>query len=315
MTRTILLIVAAAAAAMAFAATAATDSRPASRPAATSKATATAPATARATQAAYPPPELVAATKAAAEVLRKRLDGSFEIVVAPPFVVAGNMKRDELNQHIRGSIERPAAALWASYFKARPDQVITVLLMVDDKSYRAWAKRLFDDDDVSHYGYYRPSDRTLVMNISTGGGTLIHELTHSLIVYDFPDVPTWFNEALGSLHEQCTIEPGRIVGLENWRLPDLQVAIREGKLRPLRDMLTADDFYTNHRGLNYAQARYLAMYLQRKGKLAEFYTYYRAHHDKTEDAIAALEHVLGSSLDKIETDLNKWVLTLRFPPR
>jgi predicted DNA-binding transcriptional regulator YafY len=58
---------------------------------------------------------------------------------------------------------------------------------------------------------------------------LAHELTHALIVYDFPDVPTWFNEGLGSLHEGCRIERTRIVGVPNWRLGPFQKAIREKK--------------------------------------------------------------------------------------
>ena len=38
-------------------------------------------------------------------------------------------------------------------------------------SYRRHAKTLFGDDDVSRYGYFRPLDRTMVMDIGTGGGT------------------------------------------------------------------------------------------------------------------------------------------------
>ena len=85
------------------------------------------------------------------------------------------------------------------------------------------------------YGYYKPQQRTLVMNISTGGGTLVHELTHALIDFDFPLVPDWFNEGLASLHEACHILPdeSRIEGLTNWRLPGLQQAVAERRLPSL----------------------------------------------------------------------------------
>src|SRR5437764_1129850 len=84
------------------------------------------------------------------------------------------------------------------------------------------------------------------------------QLTHALIAPDMPDVPSWFNEGLASLYEQSRFTPdGGIRGLKNWRLPALQRAIREKKLRPLAELMADDDFYNDERaGLNYAQARY-----------------------------------------------------------
>ncbi len=119
-----------------------------------------------------------AAAAAAAAALRGKLDASFAVLTIPPFVIAGNMSADDLRAYADGSIIRPANAMYASYFTIHPDKVITVLLLKDDQSYRSWAKRLFGDTEVTHYGYYRYAQRTLVMNISTGSGTLVHELTH-----------------------------------------------------------------------------------------------------------------------------------------
>ena len=88
-----------------------------------------------------------------------------------------------------------------------------------------WAKKLYDDDDLSKYGYYKPSEKTMLMNINTGTGTLVHEMTHALVRYDFPDIPSWFNEGLGSLYERCSLNnrtilwicklaPARIAGCD-----------------------------------------------------------------------------------------------------
>ena len=49
------------------------------------------------------------------------------------------------------------------------------------------------------------------MNISTGGGTLVHEIVHPFIQSNFPNCPSWFNEGLGSLYEQCRERNGKIV--------------------------------------------------------------------------------------------------------
>jgi hypothetical protein len=296
-------------------------------------ATAKAPAKPPATKPAhepYPPKELAARCDQAAAELRKQLDDSFAVMVKPPFVFAGNMSAADVDAHAMGSVVNPAAAMWKSYFKHKPDQVITILLFSDrgvtpprdDKSagyvYRKWARKLFDDTDVSYYGYYKPDKRTMVMNIDTGGGTLVHELTHALIVYDFPNVPDWFNEGLASLHEQCSIAGDEVIGLENWRLPALQKAIAAGTLRPLRDLITKDDFRDKRlESLNYAQARYFVMYMQHKGLLKDFYVYLRDHYDKDPDtaAPAGVEKLFKAKLEKVQKDYIAYVKTLHFPPR
>jgi len=271
-------------------------------------------ASAPASEPVWPDAQLIAQCRQDAEALRGRLDDTFAVTVSPPFVVAGNMPLTALRNDTRHSVVAPAEAMWTSYFRRRPDQVITVLLFADADSYRTWAKKLFGDDDLPHFGYYRSRDRTLVMNISTGTGTLVHELTHALIVYDFPGVPTWFNEGLASLHEQCRVRPDGIEGLENWRLPALQKAIRNDSLRPLKDLLTRRDFRGPLQGLNYAQVRYFVMYMQQKRKLREFYAYFRDHYGRAGDDVRAVEHVFGEDLSDIDRSLRRWVLTLRFPP-
>ena len=264
-------------------------------------------------QMAYPSTALSKATAQAAEALKTRLDTSFNVITDPPFIAAGNIEPQELRQYMDSSIIKPARVLWAGYFQARPDQPITVLLFKDDASYRLWAKKLFNDDEVSHFGYYRDEIKTLVMNISTGSGTLVHELTHALIVYDFPHLPDWFNEGFASLHECCTIGSDDITGWENWRLPALQKAIRAGTLRSLKDMVTRRDFYGRQQGMNYAQARYLCLFMQRKGLLKDFYAFFREHHDQEGDDVKALEKVFGKGIAATEQDYLAFVRALKAP--
>ena len=262
----------------------------------------------------YPNAALVRACGAAADALRKRLDGTFAIRVDPPFVTAGNMTPRRLGEYTRDSVLRPARAMWAGYFDKKPDKVVTVLLFVGEEPYRTWAKKLFNDTDVPHFGYYTPTSRTLVMNINTGTGTLVHELTHALIVYDFPTVPTWFNEGLASLHEQCSVGEKMITGHTNWRLPALQRAIADKTLRPLRDLVTKRDFYGRLRGINYAQGRYFAMYVQHRGLLGKFYRRFHGAHKagRTTDDVKVIEEVFGRKLPEIEKAFIAWVRTLRY---
>ncbi len=267
--------------------------------------------TSRSRPTTYPSKQLIRASDAAAKAMLARLDGSFHAVVRPPFVVISNMPAGQVEAMVAGSVVAPAEAMWRSYFQRKPTHVITILLFQDSKTYKHWAKKLFDNADPPYFGYYRPRDRTLVMNIATGTGTLVHELTHALIAYDFPAAPLWFNEGLASLHEQCSVQPERIVGLVNWRLPALQKAIRDKTLRPLRELITRDDFYGRQRGLNYAQARYFVMYMQERGLLENFYKHFRENHTGKDAAVKTIEHVFDTDLEKIESDYLKWVMELR----
>ena len=296
----------------------------ASRPAAagavrTAASGATRPAASRPATRPYPSDELAAASRKSAEALRAKLDKTFSMTVAPPFVIAGNMTPAALQNYAQDSVIRPAAVMWKTYFRKRPEEPITILLFADANSYVSWAKKLFDDTDLPHFGYYKREARTMVMNISTGGGTLIHELTHALLAPDYPEAPDWFNEGLASLHEGCRVLETRIVGDKNWRLPALLEAIDRKTLRSLEDLVTADDFYGAKKGLNYAQARYFCMYAQQKDLLEKLYRQLRdaPAEDRAgarageRPGVKAIEAVFGKKIAQVEKDYLAWVKTLR----
>ncbi len=256
--------------------------------------------------------EVISQCSNKADSLRGRLDGSFNVHISAPFVVAGNISADMLKKYSHWCVSVPAQAMWTNYFDRKPTDTITVLLFADGGSYRYWAKKLYGDTKVAYFGYYRPDKKVLLMNISTGTGTLVHELTHSLIGYDFPHVPLWFNEGLASLHEQSSVDETQIIGQVNWRLPALQKAIHLKKLRPLRDLITKQDFYGPLLGINYAQARFFCMYMQKRGLLQKFYKHFRDNHNGPGSEERAIEHVFGRSVDEVEAEFLDWVMTLRF---
>jgi len=205
-----------------------------------------------------------------------------------------------------------AAALRRTYFKAEPSEPILILLFESADPYQRLAKKWFNDDEVPHFGFFR-HDNIMLMNVGTGTGTLVHELTHAMLKPDFPRVPSWFNEGLASLYEQCSLGEG-IRGHVNWRLPALQKAIRDGKLRSLKELIEDGDFYGERLvGLNYAQARYLMMYLQEKGLLTKYYAQFRDGAKDDPSGLATLRRVTApQSLDDFEKAWRAWVLALRF---
>ena len=246
----------------------------------------------------------------------KLLNEDLHLVVHPPFIIAGDYSLEKLTSFYAELIQPSAAALGRMYFTNKPDTPIVVWLFRDAEGYAAHAKRIYGDKDVSVYGYYKPDKRALVMNMNTGGGTLIHELTHALAVYDFPGQPDWFNEGLASLYEQSTFqgrgEQMQLIGMANWRLPKLQEAIMAKQLPPLMTLMKEKDFRGANVGRNYAQARYLCMYLQEQGKLGEFYRRFRDNRLNDAHGIASLEKTIGAAaMATLDADFQKWVMTLK----
>lgn len=236
-------------------------------------------------------------------------------LVAGEFVLAGDGTSQQLARYRDGTVLAAERALEATYFDKRPTDPIVICLFESEWPYRRLAKEWFDDEDVPHYGFYRHADRVMFMNVATGTGTLVHELTHALIAPDFPKVPSWFNEGLASLYEQCSLSGDTITGLPNWRLPALQKAIRADELRPLRELIQDPDFYRRDLvGINYAEARYLMFYLQQKKLLRAYYRRFRDNAASDPTGLKSLEQVIApQTLDDFEKQWRAAVLELRFP--
>jgi hypothetical protein len=192
--------------------------------------------------------------------LKRQIPGDgFHIVVQPPFVVVGDEAEAVVRQRATGTIRWAVERLMKEYFERDPAQIITIWLFRDKASYARNVKKIWGETPTTPFGYYSARHRALVMNIATGGGTLVHEIVHPFMASNFPACPAWLNEGLGSLYEQCGDRNGHIWGYTNWRLTGLQRAIRAGKVPSLRALCstTSAEFYGVDRGINYAQARYL----------------------------------------------------------
>ncbi|HYY97866.1 MAG TPA: hypothetical protein VE642_04700, partial [Pyrinomonadaceae bacterium] len=246
--------------------------------------------------------------------LRRRLPSrDFSIVVEPPFVVVGDGGRSAVEASARDTVKWAVDLLKRDYFTKDPAEIIDVWLFKDADSYDRHRAALFGPGPDTPYGYYSAKDRALVMNISTGGGTLVHEIVHPFVEANFPDCPAWLNEGLGSLYEQSGEQDGHIRGYTNWRLPGLQKAIREGRVRPFKDLtaLSAGDFYGKDTGTNYAQARYLCYYLQERGLLVRFYHEFLDKRAADPTGFDTLRRVLGvEDMGAFQKDWEKFVLGL-----
>lgn len=253
-------------------------------------------------------------TSARVNELKEKLTDDFIVKGYSYFVIASNLSGEETDKILTGTIDNAVECFYNDYFSVKPDEATTIMLFKNDNTYRHWARKLYDDDDLSRYGYYKPSEKTMLMNINTGTGTLVHEMTHALVRYDFPEIPSWFNEGLGSLYERCSLNNKTILGYVNWRLPALQDAIKDKSYTALDVLVKTDwdEFYGARSEFNYAQARYLCMYLQETGLLKKFYKNFRDTYKDDMTGKTQLEAVSGKSLKELEADFLSWVATLSY---
>lgn len=232
-----------------------------------------------------------------------------------PFLIISDTGAERTRRLADHTVAWAARRLKESFFAREPEEVVQAWLFKNKQSYRHHAWTVFRDRPDTPFGYYSNADRALVMNIATGGGTLVHEMVHAFVAADFPDCPAWFNEGMGSLFEQCGERKGRIVGFTNWRLTGLQRLIRDKALPRFAELAstTTHEFYSMDKGGNYAQARYLLYYLQEKGLLRRYYREFKANHASDPSGYKTLQSILGApDMDEFQAQWEAWVLTLRF---
>jgi hypothetical protein len=248
------------------------------------------------------------------EGLKKRLPSKeFTIVVQPPFVVVGDEPASVVQERADGTIKWAVEKLKQDFFTEDPKEILDIWLFKSAYSYETNALLLFKTKPTTPYGYYSSEHKSLIMNISTGGGTLVHEIVHPFIESNFPACPPWLNEGMGSLYEQCGEQDGHIHGYVNWRLPGLQKAIKAGNVPAFKTLMAMDGnvFYGDRTGVNYAQARYLCYYLQEKGLLVKFYKQFHARRDKDPSGYETLRAVLRESdMDQFKRKWERYVLQL-----
>jgi hypothetical protein len=238
----------------------------------------------------------------------------FSFVIQRPFVVIGDETKQAVQQHAEGTVKWAVDRLKQDFFTKDPNGILDIWLFKDAASYEKHARLLFGDEPTTPYGYYSSTHKALIMNIETGGGTLVHEIVHPFMEANFPACPPWLNEGLGSLYEQCGEVDGHIHGFTNWRLPGLQLAIGEKRVPSFKTLAEMDTgaFYNDDKGTNYAQSRYLCYYMQEKGLLVRFYREFLARQKEDPSGFKSLQKVLAEpDMDAFKTRWEKYVMGLR----
>lgn len=249
------------------------------------------------------------------ERLKKTVPPGFTIVVREPFVVIGDERPSRVRARAEKTVKWAVDRLKRMYFEKDPDHIIDIWLFKNSRSYQKHTWEIFKVKPDTPFGFSSPRHNALIMNIATGGGTLVHEIVHPFMAANFPRCPAWFNEGLGSLYEACRGSGDELEGLLNWRLPALQEAVKRNRIPSFKAFMSTTDyrFYREDRGTNYGQARYLCYYLQEKGLLKKFYHKFRADVQKDPIGYETLKEVLGErDMDAFKRKWQIYILQLRY---
>lgn len=242
------------------------------------------------------------------DALERRWDvqsvGPFEVLTDAVPALAGRC---------RSTIKDCSDAFYRNFIDKPLRDRVRIYLCKDAESYQQCCHEVGETEPTTPYGFYLSHKKVMMMDISTGTGTLVHEMVHALVEPDFPEIPAWFNEGFASLFEQCRREGQEILGLVNWRLPIVQEALRDGTSVPLREVMSSDTntFYGDGKGVRYAQARYLCLYLQECGLLQAYYKDFRDRFSDDKTGISQLEKTSQQKLEELEADWKKWVAKLK----
>ncbi|HUS31931.1 MAG TPA: hypothetical protein VMZ53_25695 [Kofleriaceae bacterium] len=186
----------------------------------------------------------------------------------------------------------------------QPDAHVTLLVYSDPDRYQTEAAKL--GPVISDWGFYMPDKRTAIANVGASIGNLRHELVHPLLGDDYPTIPAWLNEGIASLYGSAKLGKHGFTFLVNYRLRDLQKALKAGTLPSLAELAasTADDLHGDQAMMFYAYSRYVLLYADKQGTLSKLYADLRAADHKKHAAI------LASYVD--ETAFRAWARKLRY---
>ncbi|RPI15777.1 MAG: hypothetical protein EHM58_13250 [Ignavibacteriae bacterium] len=239
------------------------------------------------------------------------LDSDTKIIKFKYFVIFSNLENTLTLKLIDNDIRNTVKAMSNYYLSRFPDSVIAVFLFEDLDSYSNFSLKTFNlmKDDLSPYGFYKISKNVICIRYVSWKGSLPHEVTHSLIQADFPNIPSWFNEGLASMHENAKYNNGSLDAIFSWRILALRRAFQNNSYTGLRKLMETNDeeLYSDRSSFYYAQARYLFMYFQQKGLLVDYYKSFRDTYDDDETGIIQIERLTGKSLEDIEPEFVKFV--------
>jgi hypothetical protein len=202
-----------------------------------------------------------------------------------------------------------------NFVSLKPSNITPLFLLNDNDKYKEFVLKNFDipEQDISPYGFYKISKNVIVIRYVNWKGSIPHEVTHRFTKSDFPDMPSWFDEGLASLHEKSTYKNGKLVGDFSWRIIAIRRVVNEDRYTELEKMMRTNDneLYGRYSSFYYAQSRFLLMYLQEKGLLEDYYRLFKETYYKDKTGITQLENITGKPMHELNEDYYSYLMSFK----
>jgi hypothetical protein len=179
----------------------------------------------------------------------------------------------EIAQTARATVSDVDRRFLAARRATGRERPVDVCVFERKRDYDRFVHAVFGRDAFFTMGFYLPSHRLVVADLSKGLGNLRHELVHPLLRDAFPDLPDWLNEGVASLYGTARLHRGRYRFGVSHRLRHLRGALRRGTAPGLVELAVSgyEDVHGPRERAYYAMARYLLLYLSVRGQLETFF--------------------------------------------
>lgn len=235
------------------------------------------------------------------------LPSGFKAIRYRYFVIFSELDEKLTADLIVSDIRNAIDAMTGNYVNKTPTSVTPLIIFKEIGPYKNFVLKNFDipEDDISPYGFFKISKNVIIIRYVNWKGSIPHEVTHKFTNTDFPDMPSWFDEGLSSLHEKSTFKNGDLEGDFSLRIIPLRRAIDEDTYTGLEHLMKTndDEFYGKRSPYYYAQSRYLLMYLQQNGLLKDYYRTFRDTYNKDKTGISQLEKITGNSIETLNDEV------------
>jgi hypothetical protein len=265
---------------------------------------------------------LISDQKSAASRIRELAGPGFRVEARGRFVLASASGHAPADLDALAQIlEKTLRFFTSQYSISLPSHLITIYMVPSADALRSLAERIHGlRISYGCIGYFFEEDLSVVGVIPQKAyGTLFHELFHLVVRSNFGDIPPWLDEGMAALYEVSQFTDDRLIGQDNWRGPILE---RFWNSRPtVENLVKMDGRHFNildsegarlQRAINYATARYVALYLQNNGRLTKLYDALRnrkpldVQRDPGTDAVGILESAFQKPVAEIDDDFGRW---------
>jgi hypothetical protein len=224
------------------------------------------------------------------------------------FNIAYRISEQEMN-HLQTYLLYFFRHVYPRYFIYEPRQPMRVVYFETKELY-------VTKTGCDAYGFYQPDSKTLYTYAYSGHGTLWHEMIHAFVDDTIDCSPQqWFNEGFASFYEMSFLDNNAVVeGYTNWRLPQLQEVLRQGRMTPLKRFLSNESMEEE---FGYTEARFLFCLLWINNKMEPFVKSYLYEicpkytgKQRSAMTIKKIESLLGKDIDTIQKEYSDLALKL-----